>query len=98
MCKPEDVFTRNPDTAWRLIDGQAVIFTPDDSLLHTLNPVASKVWELLDGEHDLKSLVDAICEEFEVEREQATADVQEFISDLVNRGLAGSPEEAAPEG
>src|SRR5438045_8214719 len=39
-------YRRNPQTAGRVIDGQAFIVTPDDNKLHTLNGAATQLWVL----------------------------------------------------
>jgi hypothetical protein len=78
---------QNPRTAWRVYDGQAVIVSPDDSTLHTLNEVGTLVWVAADGRHDVAAIVERICQEFDVARERAEADVQRFVQDLGTRGL-----------
>ena len=77
----------NPKVAARVINGEAMILTPHDSVLHTLNPVATRVWELLKVHRDLDGLVGAVVEEFEIDRETATADVQELIGALVEKKI-----------
>ena len=39
-------YRRNPQTAGRVIDGQAFVVTPDDNKLHTLNGAATLLWQL----------------------------------------------------
>jgi hypothetical protein len=44
--------------------------------------VAARIWSLLDGVASLAQVIDAICGEYDVSREQAAADVGELIADL----------------
>jgi hypothetical protein len=74
-------------TASRVIDGKAVVITIDHNELHVLNAVGTRVWELADG-RPLSSIVDDIVREFEVEREQAAADVCAFAAQLLSVGAA----------
>jgi hypothetical protein len=53
-----------------------------DSILN-LNRVAAFVWEQLDGRRTGASIVDAVVERFDVERERAQADVLELLQTLV---------------
>jgi hypothetical protein len=53
-----------------------------DSILN-LNRVAAFVWEQLDGRRTGASIVDAVVQRFEVERERAEADLLELLETLV---------------
>lgn len=78
---------RNPQTAWRVYDGEAVILLAEDSTLNTLNPVGTLIWETADGTTPLSAIVTRICEEFEVEPTQAERDALAFIETLCQRDL-----------
>jgi len=52
-----------------------------DSVI-ALNPVASRIWELIDGHRPLDAIVETICDEYEVSVETARADVDELIRSL----------------
>jgi hypothetical protein len=73
--------TQSDRTASRVIGERAVVVVIDDRKLHTLNAVGTRVWELADG-RSLGAIADALCDEFEVERDIALADVRRFVSDL----------------
>lgn len=53
----------------------------------SLNPVGSFIWQQVDGVHSLRDILDILCDEYEVEQEQALADLQEFVTQLVDQGL-----------
>ena len=78
---------QNPRAAWRVYDGEAVIISPDDSTLHTLNAVGTLIWEAADGKTMLGAIMGRICTEFEVEPESAERDAMAFIEGLRQRGL-----------
>jgi len=78
---------RNPDFVARKIAGEFVLVpirrrAADLDSIFTLNPVASRVWELLDGSRNLAAVRDRLVEEFEVEPATATADLVELIDQL----------------
>jgi hypothetical protein len=81
------LFVRNPDAAYRIIEGQAVILTPGDSRLHTLNEVGTFIWECLDGKSHAARIVEKMCRTFDVNLQAAEKDVNHFLSDLIRRGL-----------
>lgn len=54
---------------------------------HELNETASFLWPLCDGSRNKNDLVNALCGEFEVEPEEASRDVEDFLSGLGSLGL-----------
>lgn len=78
---------QNPLAAWRVYDGEAVIVSPEDSTLHTLNEVGTLVWEAADGRTSLAAIAARICERYEVEAPAAERDVDAFVQALLERGL-----------
>jgi pyrroloquinoline quinone biosynthesis protein D len=55
-------------------------------MMHQLNLLGGYVWNLCDGHRDLAAVVAELQQEFDVDAETLTADVQEFIADLLERG------------
>ena len=78
---------QNPLLAWREIEGEVVIISPQDSLLHELNATASFVWKHLNGERDAEAIAQLVAAEFDVTPEQALADTQELLAQLAERRL-----------
>jgi|GEM_PF-5439636 len=64
MIKLESCLAQHKNAAWRVYDGEAVVITSDDSTLHTLNPVGTRIWESLDGTRALAVVVRQIVEEY----------------------------------
>lgn len=83
----ERYLTQSPQTAWRVYDGEAVIICPEDSTLNKLNAVGTLIWEAADGKTPLSVIVARMCEQFDVEPEQAERDSMAFIEKLCQRGL-----------
>lgn len=89
--------SRNSQTAWRVYDGQAVILLAADSTLNTLNAVGTVIWEHADGRTPVRTIVERVCETFEVEAAEAERDSAAFIEKLCQRGLltvSESPQDA----
>jgi hypothetical protein len=88
----DQTFPRHgPDIASRVIRGEAVIVEPAEGRWSLLSEVGTRIWELSDGRHSLADIARAIVQEFEVEEEQARADLVEFVDDLAGRGLLQLP-------
>lgn len=52
----------------------------------TLNPTGAYIWELLETEQTVQSLVDALVARYEVDEEKARTDVEGFIAKLEPTG------------
>ena len=86
---PDDTLRvkRNTQVAWRELDGQVMLVTPGDAMLHLLNDVGSFVWKQLDGPLSTEELAAAVCAEYEVDRDTARADVEQFLSDILEKDM-----------
>ena len=78
---------QNPLAAWRVYDGEAVIVSPQDSTLHTLNEVGTLVWEAADGRTPVAAIVARLCSQYDVATPDAERDVEAFVERLRERGL-----------
>ena len=78
---------RHPKVAARVIHGEAMILTPHDSVLHTLNPVATRVWELLPTHRTVEAMAVAIADEYEVDVATATKDIEELVEQLLEKKI-----------
>jgi hypothetical protein len=83
---------RKEQVATRRIDDEAVLVpirtsTAVPVTVHALGPVATFVWEALDGARDHTHVAALVAGEFDVELATATADVESFLSELSAAGL-----------
>ena len=79
---------RHPDTAFRPVgDEGGLVVLSERSEVKVLNPVAIKVFGLLDGEHSVEQIASAVVEEFDVSEEQALQDVNAFLAELKTNGM-----------
>lgn len=89
---------RNPRNAYRPVgDDGGLVVVPADSKVEVLNPVGSKIYSMLDGKTSRSEIVRAVVEEFEVEEEQARADVEQFLGELAAKNLLSGPEGATDD-
>jgi hypothetical protein len=78
---------RHPRTASRLVDGEAVIVLPEEGTVKVLNSVGSRIWELADGAHLVRDIVETIYQEYDVDRDQAEEEVVAFVTEMVGDEL-----------
>ena len=52
-----------------------------------LNPVSAILWNELEAPKTIDELADKICESFDINREEATADIKEFVESLISAGV-----------
>jgi Coenzyme PQQ synthesis protein D (PqqD) len=84
---PDRYPEQNPRAAWRVYEGEAVIVSPEDSMLHTLNAVGTLIWEAADGRTALTTIVSRVVDTFDVDHATAARDATAFVDDLSRRGL-----------
>ena len=74
--------------AARMLGSEMMIMSAADSTFFTLNEVASAIWQAADGRTPLAEIVTSkICEEFDVDQEQAQRDADRFVDQLSQHGL-----------
>jgi len=80
---------RSANVAARKLGGEMMIIASGgESVLFTLDEVATALWEALDGVTPLDEIVRRkVCEEFAVEQEEAYRDAKELIDGLAQHGL-----------
>jgi hypothetical protein len=93
----ETVYRTASDVVVRRIGDESVVVpvrshVGDLDSLFTLNEVASRVWELLDGRHSLDAIIETLCEEFDVTAEVAAKDVEDLIRTLEEAHLVQAVE------
>ncbi len=73
----------HPQVASRTVEEQAVVVLSDAGEVTVLNPVGTRVWELIDGKRSVGDIADAIVAEYGAAAEVVRRDVQEFMQGLV---------------
>ncbi|HTP45112.1 MAG TPA: PqqD family protein [Candidatus Acidoferrum sp.] len=82
---------RNPKVAWRKIEGETVIISPEDSHVHELNETASLIWEHADGKHSIDEIAALVAAGYEVPPAVAKSDVEGLVEVLSAKGLLTAP-------
>lgn len=70
-------------------DDWAVLFDPDTGDSFGMDPVSIFVWKLMDGKHSLEEIMKELRNDCPDAPEDAQTQVEKFIEDALERGLAG---------
>lgn len=81
----------HPEVGVQRVGGRLMAAGPDEHL-HTfedetgeVSEVAERIVELCDGRRTVREIVDALCEEFEVDRMVCAHDTAEFVKLLIEK-------------
>ena len=80
----ENLVIRQVAGTWAVLPIASKVLDFDGML--TLNETGVMLWRLLENESSLDDLASALMKEYEVDREQALADVGEFVETLKKAG------------
>ena len=76
-----------PQVMSRLVDDETVLLDLASGMYFGLDGVGKRIWESVSEGGSLGETAIIISSEYEVDEEQAFADVIKFTSELVERGL-----------
>lgn len=80
-------YIRNQETISGQIDDEIVMVDIEKGSYFALNPVATRIWELLEHPLTLDSLCHQLLTEYDVSPEQCRIDVTEHIAEMETQGL-----------
>ena len=88
MISPAAVFwQKNPALAWREIDDETIIISPNDSVMHELNDTGRFLWKNIDGTKSAAELARLLVENYEVTPDIALFDAQALLEEMSSRKL-----------
>ena len=78
---------RSQDLVYCELEGEAVILNLRDGVYYGLDPVGTSIWEKIEQPITYAALLDALIEEYEIDRPQCEKDVAELLQELEGKGL-----------
>ena len=84
-------FRKDPDFVYRRIADECLLVpirrqVADLNYIYTLNPLADRIWELLDGQNTVQQIRDRLLAEFETNSQEVEQDLAEFLAQLAEIG------------
>lgn len=88
------MFAHRGEFALRQVGGESILVpirnhVGDLDSVFVFTDVAARIWTLLDGNRDIDSVVDVICDEYDVDAEVAHRDLGELLGSLDAADLIG---------
>jgi len=68
----------------------AVLLDIEQGLCFSLNPVGTRIWEMIKDGRSVDEIADALEEEFRLPRTQLLTDISDFVNQLENMRLVGN--------
>ena len=94
----ETYIARSTAIAARMLGGEMMIMSAEDSTFFTLNAVATAIWQAADGRTPLSEIIERrVCTEFEIEPDVARLDAEEFVQQLSEHGILLVSDRPIPE-
>ena len=86
------VYRRSTSVVSRQISGETLVVpirgkVGDLASIYSFNEAGSALWAALEQPRSLESLASALCQSFEVERDDARRDVDAFVREMQAAGL-----------
>ena len=69
------------------LEGETVLLNLDTGTYFGLNPLGTRIWQLLSAGHPPRRIVGHLVEEYEVEESKASCDLLALLNQLKEHGL-----------
>lgn len=87
MDNLDKILKKETLTPWQEMEGRALVITPQKSAVHELNDTATFVWKKINGQTTARAIIVDLCEDFDVNPEEAQNDVLPLIREMKEKGL-----------
>jgi hypothetical protein len=84
---PETRLVRNPSLAHTGLDGHTMMMSIEAAKYVALNPIGSRIWQLIERPVTVGDVVVALEREFEIDAERCRAETLGFLERLVANDL-----------
>jgi hypothetical protein len=88
MITAETIVSRSRDVVSSDIDGEAIMMSIERGKYYGMDPIASRIWELMGAPISVGDMIGILTQEYDVTRQDCEKDVLVFLSDLLSEKLA----------
>ena len=82
------IIGRGSDHVETKVGGQTMMMSVSQGKYYALEATAQRIWELIETPQPLSAIVDNMTREYDVAPEDCAAQVQAFVAQLMDNGLA----------
>jgi len=87
MGIPPKRYIRNLKTISGRLHDEMVMMDIEQGKYFSLNPVATRIWELLEEHADSDTICNKLLDEYDVNPDQCRAEVSQVLEELLGMGL-----------
>lgn len=87
MITHETILKKKTKIPWRIIDDEAVIVHLKSNSVLQLNDVGRFIWESIDGEVNVKCILEKIYNTYDSDKEKICNDGLHFLNHLIDKEL-----------
>ncbi len=80
-------YIRNNKTISGKLHDEMVMMDIDQGKYFSLNPAATRIWDMLEKQMSADELCELLIEEYDVEMEHCRSEVTEYLSEMAKLGL-----------
>lgn len=80
-------FARDPEVVGKVIDGEAIIINLATGMYYSADEVGGLIWTLFETGHSVDEAAAHVAARYQVEADQARADIERIALRLVEEGL-----------
>ena len=80
---PKKRIMKNPGYRMEMIDGEALLYSQQDTKVVSLNQTASLVWEMCDGKNTPEGIISILCETYPGAAGDIPSDVNQVLGLLL---------------
>lgn len=80
----------------KVIDGEAIVINLSNGIYYSMDKVAALVWDLIDRQVSVQTIVDEIASRYNVAPALAAADVEKLVAQLVEEQLISETSGGGP--
>ena len=81
------MFKKSTQILSSTIDDEVVMMSSEKGMYYNLNPIGSRIWDLLEAPQTIESLCAQLMDEYDVDEATCKQETEEFIQSLAERGL-----------
>lgn len=82
-------YTRADHVDWSIgADGRMTLKDTESNWFYPLNPVATLIWDMMDGTSTIDDIVNAVCLAFDIDATVARDDITDFVEQALDLNLA----------
>lgn len=79
--------TRNDNIVFTELDNTIVMMDVDEGHYYELDPIAARIWELIEDGSTVGKVCDALVEQYDVDPQACQQDTLEFLELATERGI-----------